>query len=481
MKTNIPIQRFRHSIPLWILLLTSSALAGPSLLTTITNPAPESGGGFGHAVAAMENGQLLVGMPGSNTGAEGAGEAYLFGSDGTLLTIFTNPSPASYENFGAAVAGGNDLVIIGTPGDHLIENYAGAVYLFDTNGTLLTTITNPAPSIYDAFGSSLAMLGSDKVIIGADYDSLGWLRNGAAYLYGIDGTLLTTITNPIPEPLLYEYFGCSVAAVGSDRILVGAYQSEPHGSEENAGVAYLFGTNAPYATLLTTFINPATGPSSGYNDHFGWSVAAAGDDLVIIGSPQDDTGSSSSVANIGAAHLFQIEGTLITTITNPVPEDRDHFGYSVAGIGSDRFLVGSPNFHAWATLGGAAYLFSADGTLLNAITNPTPAHADSFGWSMAAGNGQMLIGAYQDDAGAKDAGAAYLFQLDSLVPVPQLMIISTHAGEVRISWVPDTPGFVLQEQSNLASNNWINSPPGATNSAVIPATLPTRFYRLLKP
>jgi len=209
MKTNTSIQRLCRSIPLWLLLLASPVLAEPFLLNIITNPAPASGGGFGHAVATMGNGQLLVGKPGCNTGAEGAGEAYLFDSDGMLLTTFTNPTPASYENFGAAVAGGNDLVIIGTPGDNEGAWYAGAVYLFDTDGTLQTTITNPAPSSNDSFGSALALLGSDKVIIGADYDSVGWLRNGAAYLYGIDGTLLTTITNPIPEPLLYEYFGCS--------------------------------------------------------------------------------------------------------------------------------------------------------------------------------------------------------------------------------------------------------------------------------
>jgi len=248
-------------------------------------------------------------------------------------------------------------------------------------------------------------------------------------------------------------------------------------------VAYLFGTNAPYATLLTTFINPATGPSLGYNDHFGWSAAAAGDDLVIIGSPQDDTGSSSSVANIGAAHLFHTDGTLITTITNPAPKDGEWFGYSVAGVGSDRFLVGAPNdFVETNILIGAVHLFSANGTLLDTVVNPTPANRDRFGWSVAAvGSDRAFIGAPQDDTGAVDAGAAYLFQLDSLVPVPQLMIISTHAGEVRISWAPDTPGFVLQEQSNLASNDWSNSSSGAMNPAVIPATLPVQFYRLLKP
>jgi hypothetical protein len=36
-----------------------------------------------------------------------------------------------------------------------------------------------------------------------------------------NGTLLTTFTNP--TPLISDYFGCSVAAVETGRVLVGAY------------------------------------------------------------------------------------------------------------------------------------------------------------------------------------------------------------------------------------------------------------------
>ncbi|MHB8520431.1 MAG: hypothetical protein ACYDH9_06705 [Limisphaerales bacterium] len=44
-----------------------------------------------------------------------------------------------------------------------------------------------------------------------------------------------------------------------------------------------------------------------------------------------------------------------------------------------------------------------------------------------------------------------------------------------------TPDFGLQETGSLSPANWTNSPSGATNPIIVPAALPTRFYRLFKP
>ena len=495
MKTYVRIRTTRGvhiraccSVTLWRLSviaaasLLSAGMAQPSLLTTLTNPAPVSLDNFGESVALADNGLILIGAPGDDTGATDAGAAYLFDSNGTLLTTYTNPSPADYENFGGAVAfPGNDLVVIGAPADNLAAPYAGAVYVYDTSGTLQTTVTNPSPSAYDQFGSALAALDSDKIIIGAHKETTAAVWNGAAYLYNTSGTLLTTITNPVSGILADDFFGFAVAGVGSDRILVGAYQDETLWGADNAGVAYLFDTSAPYANLVMTFTNPATGPSSGYNDQFGWSVAAVGEDMVIIGSPQDDSGGSSSVANRGAEHLYHIDGTLLTSVTN-ITTDVAKLGSTVAGVGSDRFLVGAPNEQAGSGLWiGAAYLISTNGTVLNTITNPTPANGESFGASISVKSGLALIGAYRDDAGAADAGAAYLFGLGGIGSAPVLSIILSGTDEITVAWTPETPGYMLQEHSILASNDWSTSSSGTTNPAVIPVTEPEMFYRLWRP
>jgi hypothetical protein len=64
---------------------------------------------------------------------------------------------------------------------------------------------------------------------------------------------------------------------------------------------------------------------------------------------------------------------------------------------------------------------------------------------------------------------------------PTLTIVAAEAGQAQISWAPSTPGFVLQETLSLSPANWANSPSGATNPVVVPAVVPTKFYRLFKP
>ncbi|MBK8002243.1 MAG: hypothetical protein IPK15_27025 [Verrucomicrobia bacterium] len=64
---------------------------------------------------------------------------------------------------------------------------------------------------------------------------------------------------------------------------------------------------------------------------------------------------------------------------------------------------------------------------------------------------------------------------------PTLVIEALGAGQARISWTPNPPGFVLQENANLATTNWVNSPSGASNPVTVPATLPVKAYRLVKP
>jgi len=63
---------------------------------------------------------------------------------------------------------------------------------------------------------------------------------------------------------------------------------------------------------------------------------------------------------------------------------------------------------------------------------------------------------------------------------PTLTIVPATPGKATVSWTPDTPGYVLQETWVLSPANWTNSPSGATNPIVVPATLPTKFYRLYK-
>ena len=64
---------------------------------------------------------------------------------------------------------------------------------------------------------------------------------------------------------------------------------------------------------------------------------------------------------------------------------------------------------------------------------------------------------------------------------PTLTIVPATPGNATISWTPNTSGFVLQQTATLSPSNWTNSPSGVTNPITVPASTPTRFYRLFKP
>ncbi len=264
-----------------------------------------------------------------------------------------------------------------------------------TSYKLLTTFTNPTPAYGDGFGAPVAAVGSDRVLIGATHDNAGATAAGVAYLFSINGTLLLTFTNPTPAGI--DFFSSSLAVVGDDRVIIG---TNPNGADADSfGSAYLFNTNG---TLLVTFTNPTPVKY----DHFGISVATVGTDGVLIGAYADDRGADAA----GAAFLFSTNGTLLTVFTNPTPAHGDFFGASVAIVGSSHVLVGAYRDDTSATDAGAAYLFSTNGTLITTFTNPTPAAYDYFGLALVAvGSDKVLIGASGDYVRGTRAGAAYLF------------------------------------------------------------------------
>ena len=404
--------------------------AGWGLATTFNNPTPALGDIFGDAVAAVGSDRVLIGDHFDSTGAVNAGAAYLLSTNGTLITTFTNPTPASSDTFGYKVAAlGSDRVLIGAYGSK-------AAYLFSTNGTLLTTFADPYPGDFSEFGSAVAAVGSDRILIGDNGGkaSAGMVSGGMAYLFRTNGALLATFTNP--TPVAVDGFGGSVAAVGNDRILIGAPGDDTAG--QNAGAAYLFSTNG---TLLTTFTK--TGP--GTSGYFGVSVAAMGSDRVLIGA------NAASGGGVGNAYLFRTNGILLATFTNPTPTGIwDAFGNSVAAVGSDWVLIGAWTDNTGGQNAGSAYLFSTNGTLLTTLANPHPASQANFGFSVAAlGSGQVLISARGNSVGGK----AYLFSMESYTP--GLIAEGVRLGAITTASLAE--GAVTAEKLDSSIGVWTRS------------------------
>jgi hypothetical protein len=211
------------------------------------------------------------------------------------------------------------------------------------------------------------------------------------------GDLLHTLADPSLNPQTNSSFSNAVASDGNLTVIGSAFADLQ--SIQDVGRAYVFNTTT--GNLVATLINP----TPAYSDDFGISVAISGN-TVVVGAYCDDTGATDA----GTAYIFDaITGNLLHTLVNPTPENHDWFGASVA-VSGNNVVVGAFNDNTGASNAGSVYIYdAATGNLLHTLNNPTPASYDRFGCSVAVSNNIVVVGANQDDTGARDAGSAYIF------------------------------------------------------------------------
>jgi hypothetical protein len=117
----------------------------------------------------------------------------------------------------------------------------------------------------------------------------------------------------------------------------------------------------------------------------------------------------------------------VTTLNNPSPTASDFFGTSVA-ISGTRVVVGASEDDTGATNAGSAYVYdltsSTPTVALTTLNNPSPAANDNFGSSVAISGRLAVVGAFRNDAGAADAGRAYLFDLSRGAPTMPLATLN---------------------------------------------------------
>jgi hypothetical protein len=127
---------------------------------------------------------------------------------------------------------------------------------------------------------------------------------------------------------------------------------------------------------------------------------------------------------------------------------------------------------------------------LNAQTYSIDWHTIDGGGGTSTGGVYAVSGTIgQPDAGPTMTNGQYavtggFWALPTVVQVtgaPTLQIAPDAPGQAKISWSPAYTNWVLQESVSLSPANWTNSISGITNPIVVPATLPTKFYRLFKP
>jgi len=267
--------------------------------------------------------------------------------------------------------------------------------IFTNSSSLTTTETKIKASdgvTNDIFGRPVAV-GSGRIVVGAYGDDDNGSYSGSAYIFDLDGNQLAKIKPS--DGANFDFFGFSVA-VGSGKIVVGAYRDDDNGSD--SGSAYIFDLDG---TQLAK-IKASDGASY---DNFGLSVAV-GSGRIVVGAHRDaDNGTAS-----GSAYIFDLDGTQLAKIKASDGASSDYFGFSVA-VGSGKIVVGAYGDGDNGSVSGSAYIFDLDGTQLAKIDASDGASLDYFGRSVAVGSGRIVVGASGDDDNGGTSGSAYMYNI----------------------------------------------------------------------
>ncbi|MBE9125085.1 hypothetical protein IQ258_02660 [Coleofasciculus sp. LEGE 07081] len=263
----------------------------------------------------------------------------------------------------------------------------------------------------DIFGSAIAL--SEKIaIIGARMAEVeGHPAAGSAYIFELENGQWQQKQRLHPPGLQrQDVFGNSVAISG-DVAIVGAYFADAEGRPD-AGSAYIFhlenGQWHPKQKLQPSDLQQG--------DYFGNSVAISGE-LAIVGAYGVD---SEGRPNVGSAYIFQLENGQWHPKQKLQPADLqggDCFGTSVA-ISGKVAIVGARLAHGESSqYAGSAYIFQLENGQWHPKQKLQPAdlqQSDNFGNSVAISGEVAIVGAYGVDfEGYRDAGSAYIFQLEN--------------------------------------------------------------------
>lgn len=410
----IALSSARAQCPEDVLLTASNAMTGDELGTSVSID------GLWLAVgAALRDGAF---------GAD-AGAAYIYAFNaGTLQwqerqTLVASDG-AGGDRFGAAVAMSGEWLAVGAPNhDHNGVTDAGAVYLFqNVSGTWVEKLELLASDAAagDQYGISLAM-DNNNLVVGA------WLDNtpagndaGSAYVYAFNPTFGWGNEQKLvaSDGGFEDKFGISVA-IDDSQLVVGAYHDDDPNIGFDTGAAYIFCKNgATWQSCGPKLI--ATDRAQ--NDEFGISVGIHQNVIAVGADSRDDAVKG---VDVGAVYVFRHAGGSWFEEDELIPQTAaafDRFGSSVAA-GDNVVVGGSPNDDHPSRDMGSAFSFRHVGSVIGScgwvedhwLAEKNAGQDDLFGNAIAMSGNTALIGNRRDDAnGVIDSGSAALFDVSEV-------------------------------------------------------------------
>jgi hypothetical protein len=334
---------------------------------------------------------------------------------------------------------GYDDVIVGANQNDAGGAHAGQAFVFFGGPAMdaVADVTLTGEAAGDNFGCSVGAAGDmdhdgyDDVIVGASENDAGGAGAGRAYVYrggpGMDAVADLVMTGQSAG----DHFGARVATAGDVNgdhyadVIVGAPSRTGLGGATYAGQAYVFLGGASLDSTPDLLLYGATA-----NDQFGGGVGTAGDvnhdgyGDVIVGAMYNDAGGTDA----GRAYLYlggASPNNLVDLVLTGLAAG-DHFGCAVGTAGDvddDGYadiLVGAPSNDVGGTDAGAVHVFLGGSSLHKEadITLTGLVAGESFGFSAttagdanADGDDDLVVGAYQNDVAAGNAGRAYILDM----------------------------------------------------------------------
>src|SRR5262249_40225835 len=171
---------------------------------------------------------------------------------------------------------------------------------------------------------------------------------------------------------------------------------------EGHGAVYRFDTRIPCTSDCGLVGTPVTGPVAG--SRFGRTVAVL-DGTALVGAPSQDGPQGTDIGSAYVVNPTQVGPQL----ADPDPVAGDQFGFTVAAADND-LLVGAPLLGTTDT--GAVFVFDQSNGFSRRVTfrKPTPTAGDFFGAAIAVDGDTVAVGAPFDNTAAQNGGAVYLFR-----------------------------------------------------------------------
>lgn len=253
----------------------------------------------------------------------------------------------------------------------------------------------------DYFGYAVEISG-DYAIVGVPYsdDPGSGVDSGSAYIYHFDGATWVEQQKLLPSNGAANSFFGVSVAISGVYAIVGAY-----GQANYKGSAYVFRYNGNSWVQQQRL----TAADGAVNDLFGYSVGISGETAIVGAYGENHRGTYS-----GSAYIFTFNGTSWLQTAELIASDGaayDYLGMDVAISGNDA-IVGAYQNDGQAVDAGAAYIFHYNGTSWiqqQKLTASDAAIGDFFGWSVRVSGDNLIVGAVTDENNGYFAGSAYIY------------------------------------------------------------------------